>query len=134
MADHDESEKGIPTGEVESASEGKGPDASEKENVVAADARRTRSLEAPEFIRNLTAEQRAAMEAKLRWKIDLRLMPMIILSKFEFRSDLSVAYCLDPWASWDAFPPSLGFSPDIPRLGCLSLSSTNTDSKFQCIS
>jgi hypothetical protein len=84
MADHDESEKGIATGEVESASEGKGPDASEKENVVAPDARRTRSLEAPEFIRNLTVEQRAEMESKLRWKIDLRLMPMIILSKFWF--------------------------------------------------
>lgn len=40
---------------------------------------RTHVFEAPEWIRNLTSEQRSAVEAKLVRKIDLRLLPMIIL-------------------------------------------------------
>jgi hypothetical protein len=38
-----------------------------------------RIFEAPESVRNMTPEQREAAEAKLRRKIDMRLMPMIIL-------------------------------------------------------
>jgi len=38
-----------------------------------------RQLEAPESVRNLTAEERQHLEAKLVRKIDLRLLPMIIL-------------------------------------------------------
>jgi len=38
-----------------------------------------RRFEAPEFIRNWTPEERHAAEKKLKAKIDLRLMPMIIL-------------------------------------------------------
>lgn len=40
---------------------------------------RTQNFEAPEWIRNLTSEDRSAIEAKLVRKIDLRLLPMIIL-------------------------------------------------------
>jgi hypothetical protein len=40
---------------------------------------RSRRLEAPEFIRNMSPEEREAIELRLRRKIDLRLMPMIIL-------------------------------------------------------
>lgn len=40
---------------------------------------RTRIFEAPESIRNMTAEEREAAESRLRRKIDIRLMPMIIL-------------------------------------------------------
>lgn len=40
---------------------------------------RTAIFEAPEWIRNLTPEQRAEAENKLVRKIDLRLLPMIIL-------------------------------------------------------
>lgn len=36
-------------------------------------------LQPPEILRNMTAEERAALEKKLRRKIDLRLLPMIIL-------------------------------------------------------
>jgi hypothetical protein len=79
MGDQDDFEKGIAAGEVESASEGKGPTTSEQE-AAAPRARRTRTLEAPEFIRNMTPEERATVEAKLKRKIDMRLMPMIILS------------------------------------------------------
>jgi hypothetical protein len=39
----------------------------------------TRSFAAPEFIRNMTPEEREHVETRLRRKIDLRLMPMIIL-------------------------------------------------------
>ena len=38
-----------------------------------------RIFEAPEFIRNWTPEERHAAEKRLKAKIDLRLMPMIIL-------------------------------------------------------
>ena len=38
-----------------------------------------RRFEAPEFIRNWTPEERHAAEKRLKAKIDLRLMPMIIL-------------------------------------------------------
>lgn len=78
MGDQDDFEKGIAAGEVESASEGKGPTTSEQE-AAAPRAGRTRTLEAPEFIRNMTPEERATVEAKLKRKIDMRLMPMIIL-------------------------------------------------------
>jgi hypothetical protein len=39
----------------------------------------TRSFAAPEFIRNMTPEEREQVEGRLRRKIDLRLLPMIIL-------------------------------------------------------
>lgn len=81
MADHEEFEKGIAAGEVESASEGKGAAASERETADAG-AVRTRIHEAPEFIRNMTPEQRLEVENRLKRKIDFRLMPMIILSMF----------------------------------------------------
>lgn len=37
------------------------------------------ALQAPEFIRNMTPEERAIAEKKLKWKIDLRLLPMVVL-------------------------------------------------------
>jgi len=39
----------------------------------------TRVLEAPEWIRNLSPEERVAIESRLKRKIDFRLLPMIIL-------------------------------------------------------
>lgn len=42
-------------------------------------AQPARIFEAPESVRNMTAEERQAAESKLRRKIDFRLMPMIIL-------------------------------------------------------
>jgi hypothetical protein len=39
----------------------------------------TRTFQPPELIRNMSPEKRAAAEAKLKRKIDLRLLPMIIL-------------------------------------------------------
>jgi hypothetical protein len=80
MDDQDDFEKGIAAGEVESGSDCKGPNASELKAQDTAGAVRTRTLQAPEFIRNMTPEERAVVEARLKWKIDLRLMPMIILS------------------------------------------------------
>lgn len=38
-----------------------------------------RALAAPEWIRNLTVEERQDIEAKLKRKLDTRLMPMIVL-------------------------------------------------------
>lgn len=43
------------------------------------DARRQPRQQAPEFIRNLTPEQRAELEKKLKRKIDYRLLPAIII-------------------------------------------------------
>jgi hypothetical protein len=42
-------------------------------------ARPTRTFEAPEWIRNLSPEERLEVEEKLKRKIDLRLLPMVIL-------------------------------------------------------
>jgi hypothetical protein len=42
-------------------------------------AAKARGLQPPEIIRAMTAEHRAELEKKLRRKIDLRLLPMIIL-------------------------------------------------------
>lgn len=39
----------------------------------------TRVFQPPELVRNMTPEQRILAEKKLRQKIDLRLMPMIVL-------------------------------------------------------
>lgn len=36
-------------------------------------------LEPPEILRSMSAEQRTELETKLRRKIDLRLLPMIII-------------------------------------------------------
>jgi len=38
-----------------------------------------RVFQAPEFIRNMSPEERATIESRLKRKIDARLMPMIIL-------------------------------------------------------
>jgi sugar phosphate permease len=40
---------------------------------------RTRSLQPPELVRAMTPEYRLAAEAKLRRKIDLRLLPMVVI-------------------------------------------------------
>jgi len=39
----------------------------------------TRTFQPPELVRNMSPEKRAAAEARLKRKIDLRLLPMIIL-------------------------------------------------------
>lgn len=44
-------------------------------------ARPVRQLEAPELVRNLTTDERFALEKRLVRKIDFRLLPMIILSE-----------------------------------------------------
>ena len=38
-----------------------------------------KKFEAPEFIRNMSPEERLSVETSLRKKIDLRLMPMIVI-------------------------------------------------------
>jgi hypothetical protein len=66
---HDNFEKGLPAPEVDSGSD--------KARVQEIDA--VGAEPAPEFIRNWTPEERHAAEKRLKAKIDLRLMPMIIL-------------------------------------------------------
>jgi len=69
-------------GDVDSASDGKGQShhVDMKGSTTApAISQASRTFQAPEFIRNMTPEERHAVEAKLKRKIDLRLMPMIIL-------------------------------------------------------
>ena len=78
---HDNFEKGIPMPEMDSGSD--------KARVQELDTiggepgiatvPTARRFEAPEFIRNWTPEERHAAEKRLKAKIDLRLMPMIIL-------------------------------------------------------
>ncbi len=43
------------------------------------DGARSRGLRPPELVARLSPEERVVLEAKLRRKIDLRLLPMIIL-------------------------------------------------------
>jgi hypothetical protein len=80
---HDD-DKGHVAGDMDSASEEKGriqhidSDTSPHENGTGT-AAPARVFEAPEFIRNMTAEQRLGVENRLRRKIDARLMPMIVI-------------------------------------------------------
>lgn len=79
-----ESDENVATGgDVESASDGKGQshhvDNRQDPEAPAISLRPTRTFEAPEFIRNMTPDERRAVETKLKRKIDFRLMPMIIL-------------------------------------------------------
>jgi len=84
-AEHDSLEKGLASGENGSGSEGKGrsqqiDDIEKHPNAapaVVGDSKR--ALEAPEFLRHMTLEERLAVETRLMRKIDARLMPMIIL-------------------------------------------------------
>lgn len=73
-------EKGIPMPEIDSSSDKahvQEVDTLGEPGILAVPT--SRRLEAPEFIRNWTPEQRHAAEKRLKAKIDLRLMPMIIL-------------------------------------------------------
>lgn len=80
---HDNFERGIPSDKLDSGSEGKGQvletEDVGKDGLPAVAIQSTRKFEAPEFIRNMSPEERLAVEAKLKRKIDLRLMPMIVL-------------------------------------------------------
>lgn len=50
------------------------------ENIVTNDAaKKDTSFQPPELVRNMTAEERKEAEKRLVRKIDLRLLPMIIL-------------------------------------------------------
>jgi len=81
---HDNFEKGLVGGEMDSGSDkaqtrqvddvGKDSDALPTMSVG-----RTRTFEAPEFIRNMTPKERLEVETRLKRKIDIRLMPMITL-------------------------------------------------------
>jgi hypothetical protein len=69
---HDNLEKGLHAPEMDSGSDNRDPHGL---GTVPTERR----FEAPEFIRNWTPEERHAAEKRLKAKIDLRLMPMIIL-------------------------------------------------------
>jgi hypothetical protein len=76
-SDHDIYEKGLAGADVESESDkGQADHVDVEDSAIVASSGR---LVSPEFIRNMTPEQREKLEAGLRRKIDLRLMPMIIL-------------------------------------------------------
>ncbi|KAH8596451.1 major facilitator superfamily domain-containing protein [Bisporella sp. PMI_857] len=76
---YDNFEKGLGSGGAESGSEGKGNEDQIDVSQNVSTAPPAKRFEAPEFIRNMTVEERARVELKLRRKIDLRLMPMIVL-------------------------------------------------------
>jgi hypothetical protein len=81
MEDHD---KGHVVGDVDSASEEKGRiqhvDSDTTPPVDLANPTvPARVFQAPDFIRNMTAEERIDVENRLRRKIDIRLMPMIVI-------------------------------------------------------
>jgi hypothetical protein len=78
---HDDFEKGLPAPEMDSGSD---KARMQEIDIVGGDpgilaVPTPRRFEAPEFIRNWTPEERHAAEKRLKAKIDLRLMPMIIL-------------------------------------------------------
>lgn len=80
---HDKLEKGLGDLGVDSGSDDKalpthveGSDA----NIISdVSSRPARIFEAPERIRNMSPEERQSVESRLKRKIDMRLMPMIIL-------------------------------------------------------
>jgi hypothetical protein len=51
----------------------------EKAGASTVEDNRPGRLQAPEFIRNLTPEERAHLEKRLKRKIDLRLLPAVII-------------------------------------------------------
>jgi len=82
-AAHDEYGKGLEGGDIDSGSDRKGQSqhigVQDPSYVPEAAIQPRRTFEAPEFIRNMTPEKRKAVETRLKRKIDLRLMPMIVL-------------------------------------------------------
>lgn len=86
---HDDFEKGVVGRDIESGSDSKAQTqhVDDKKayiptfssHIPPVEAARTRTLEAPEFIRNMSLEQRQSIENRLRKKIDFRLLPMIVL-------------------------------------------------------
>lgn len=53
--------------------------ADEKVETINVEDARLQRIRPPEFIRNLTPEERARLEKALKRKIDLRLLPAIII-------------------------------------------------------
>ncbi|XMA13396.1 hypothetical protein WAI453_006187 [Rhynchosporium graminicola] len=78
---HENLEKGIVVGDFDSNSEGK-IDTQQIDHAgkgLSAAEIAPQSHQAPAFIRNMTPEVRAATESRLKRKLDLRIMPMIVL-------------------------------------------------------
>jgi hypothetical protein len=81
----DKFEKGLASGDLESGSDNaknqhihvEGGDTNAPALTAAALGGRT--FEAPEWIRNLSLEERHSIEANLKRKLDIRLMPMIVI-------------------------------------------------------
>lgn len=77
---HKNLEKGLHAPEMDSGSDkARVQEIDSREPRVLGTVPTARRFEAPEFIRNWTPEERHAAEKRLKAKIDLRLMPMIIL-------------------------------------------------------
>jgi hypothetical protein len=77
----DKFERGLATADDESGSSDKGNSQQLDVDSKAAPAVALgeRAFAAPEWIRNLTPEERKSVEGKLKRKLDTRLMPMIVL-------------------------------------------------------
>ena len=76
----DNLEKGIPVGDIDSSSDKNDSQHVDHDGKAATAAEiAPREHRAPEFVRNMTPEVRQATELKLRKKLDLRIMPMIVL-------------------------------------------------------
>lgn len=64
--------------DMESGLDGKG-NGQHVEDPVSMRPTGKRTFQAPEFLRNMSPEERLHLEYKLKRKIDLRLLPMIVL-------------------------------------------------------
>jgi hypothetical protein len=80
---HDNFEKGLAPREMDSGSDKAQVQEvdrlGQESGLVGMTTGQSRDFQAPEFIRNMTPEERHSAESRLKAKIDLRLMPMIIL-------------------------------------------------------
>ena len=76
---HDNYEKDLGAEGPDEKGQGEHIDAKDFTGPAASSLRPTRTFEAPKSIRNMTSAKRQATESKLKRKVDLRLMPMIIL-------------------------------------------------------
>jgi hypothetical protein len=83
LTPHDKLENGLVDTGVESGSDDKAHpkyvEGNDTNNISDVSSRPAPIFEAPERIRNMTPEERHSVESSLKRKIDMRLMPMIIL-------------------------------------------------------
>lgn len=94
-------DKKLPVDESGSVDEKPGTETVERQDSDSASPRTQTRLQAPEFIRNLSPEERERLEKRLKRKIDARLLPavivMYILNYIDRYVLFPACHCCDVW-------------------------------------